>query len=59
MWSGLQQARWVHHVGMWLLLGFFVHHLYSAVLASVVEKNGILESIFTGYKWVRREQVER
>ena len=59
VWGGLQQARWVHHVGMWLLLGFFVHHLYSAVLASVVEKNGILESIFTGYKWVRREQVER
>ena len=25
---------------MWLLLGFVVHHLYSAVLTSVVERNG-------------------
>ncbi len=57
--GGLQVARWTHHIGMWLLLGFFVHHIYSAVLAASVEKNGILESIFTGYKWVRREQIER
>jgi hypothetical protein len=35
------------------------HHLYSALLASVIEKNGILESIFTGFKWVRAEEVEK
>ena len=33
-------ARWIHHVVMWLLLGFTVHHVYSAVLVAIIEKNG-------------------
>jgi len=37
---------------MWLLIGFFVHHLYSAWLMSEIERNGTLESIFSGYKFV-------
>jgi len=59
IFGGAAGARWVHHVTMWLLLGFFVHHLYSAVLTSVVERNGTLESIFTGTKWLPRDLVER
>lgn len=51
--GGLQSARWLHHVGMWLLLGFIVHHIYSAVMYSAVERNATTESIFTGYKFVR------
>jgi Ni/Fe-hydrogenase 1 B-type cytochrome subunit len=38
--GGLQTARWIHHVVMWLLLGFAVHHVYSSVLMSNVEANG-------------------
>lgn len=52
--GGLQGARFLHHLGMWLLLGFFVHHLASALMMSVVERTGILESIFTGLKFVTR-----
>ncbi len=59
IFGGVTGARWIHHVVMWLLLGFFVHHLYSAVLTSVVERNGTLESIFTGTKWVPRELAEQ
>jgi Ni/Fe-hydrogenase 1 B-type cytochrome subunit len=55
--GGLQTARWVHHVTMWLLLGFLVHHIYSAVLMSQVEANGTMESIFSGYKFVPPEDV--
>jgi Ni/Fe-hydrogenase 1 B-type cytochrome subunit len=55
--GGLQTARWVHHVVMWLLLGFLVHHVYSAVLMSQVEGNGTLESIFSGYKFVPPEDL--
>ena len=33
-------ARWIHHIVMWLLLGFTVHHVYSAVLVAIIEKNG-------------------
>ncbi len=59
IFGGAEDARWVHHVTMWLLLGFVVHHLYSAVLTSVVERNGTLESIFTGTKWVPRDLAEQ
>jgi len=59
LFGGITGARWVHHVVMWLLIGFFVHHLYSAILTSVVEKNGTMESIFTGNKWVPRDLAKR
>ncbi len=55
--GGLQSARWIHHVVMWLLIGFVVHHVYSAVLMSHVEVNGTVESIFTGWKFVPREDL--
>ena len=55
--GGLQTARWIHHVGMWLLIGFAVHHVYSAVLMSQVEQNATIESIFSGYKFVPREDL--
>ncbi|HEY7444955.1 MAG TPA: Ni/Fe-hydrogenase, b-type cytochrome subunit [Vicinamibacterales bacterium] len=56
--GGLQIARWIHHVVMWLLLGFAVHHVYSGVLMSTVEANATMESIFSGYKFVPREDLE-
>jgi Ni/Fe-hydrogenase 1 B-type cytochrome subunit len=56
--GGLQIARWIHHVVMWLLLGFAVHHVYSGVLMSTIEANATMESIFSGYKFVPREDLE-
>jgi len=56
--GGLYVARWIHHVVMWLLLGFAVHHVYSSVLMSTVEANATVESIFSGYKFVPREDLE-
>lgn len=56
--GGLQVARWIHHGVMWLLLGFAVHHVYSAVLMSTVEANATMESIFSGYKFVPPEDLE-
>ena len=54
LFGGAQRARWWHHVGMWLLIGFTVHHVFSALLMSAAEKNGTLDSIFSGYKWIKR-----
>ncbi len=51
---GAQWVRLTHHMIMWLLLGFAVHHVYSAVLMDAEERTGILTSIFTGFKFVRR-----
>jgi Ni/Fe-hydrogenase 1 B-type cytochrome subunit len=58
LFGGAQWARFVHHGVMWLLLGFVVHHLYSAILTAVVERNGTMDSIFTGNKWVTPEEAE-
>lgn len=58
IFGGLAMARWIHHVIMWLLLGFTVHHVYSAVLVAMIEKNGTIDSIFSGYKWVAHRDVE-
>ena len=58
LFGGLQIARWIHHVVMWLLLGFAVHHVYSAWLMSVVDADGTMDSIFSGYKWVHRRHLE-
>jgi Ni/Fe-hydrogenase 1 B-type cytochrome subunit len=55
--GGLQSARWIHHVVMWLLIGFAVHHVYSAILMSANECNATMESIFSGYKFIEREHA--
>jgi Ni/Fe-hydrogenase 1 B-type cytochrome subunit len=55
--GGLYIARWIHHIVMWLLLGFMLHHIYSSVLMGHVEKAGIMDSIFTGWKWVPRREL--
>jgi Ni/Fe-hydrogenase 1 B-type cytochrome subunit len=55
--GGLQTARWIHHVVMWLFIGFAIHHVYSAMLMSTVEQNATMESIFSGYKFVPREDL--
>ena len=57
LFGGAQTARWIHHVTMWLLWGFAVHHVYSAILMSQVEANATIESIFSGYKFVHRDDV--
>jgi Ni/Fe-hydrogenase 1 B-type cytochrome subunit len=49
-----QNARLLHHMIMWLLLGFAVHHVYSALLMDAEERNSLMTSIFSGYKFVRR-----
>ena len=35
-----------------IFIAFSIHHVYSAVLVSIEEKNGLLESIVTGYKYI-------
>jgi Ni/Fe-hydrogenase 1 B-type cytochrome subunit len=55
--GGAQSARFFHHVGMWMILAFGVHHVYSAVLMSQVEARGTVESMASGYKFVPREDL--
>jgi Ni/Fe-hydrogenase 1 B-type cytochrome subunit len=57
LFGDLQMARWLHHGSMWALIAFAVHHVYSAVLMSQIEANATVESIFSGYKFVPREDL--
>jgi len=57
IFGGLATARWLHHGFMWMLIGFAAHHVYSAILMSQVEANATMESIFSGYKFVPREDL--
>ncbi len=54
---GLQTIRLVHHLAMWGVLAIAVFHVYSCLLVDNIEKNGLLSSIFSGYKFPTREEV--
>jgi len=47
-----QGLRQTHHLTMWLLIGFVIHHVYSAWLMDAKEKGGVISGIFGGYKQV-------
>lgn len=56
VWVGPQWLRLTHHLIMWLLIGFAIHHVYSAWLMDVKERNGTISSIFGGYKFVEPDE---
>jgi Ni/Fe-hydrogenase 1 B-type cytochrome subunit len=48
--------RFIHHLIMWLVWGFMIHHVYSALLVDRVEKSGLISSIFSGYKFLPKDR---
>jgi Ni/Fe-hydrogenase 1 B-type cytochrome subunit len=54
--GGAQTSRWIHHGIMWVIVLFTIQHLYSLWLSSRLEKNGEVDSIFSGYKHVSDEE---
>ncbi len=42
---------------MWAILAIALFHVYSSVLVDHLEKNGLVSSIFSGYKFPTREEV--
>jgi Ni/Fe-hydrogenase 1 B-type cytochrome subunit len=51
-----QRLRLLHHLIMWLLIAFALHHVYSAFLVDAEEANGLMSSIFSGWKFVVPER---
>jgi Ni/Fe-hydrogenase 1 B-type cytochrome subunit len=47
-----QALRLIHHIIMWLLIAFALHHIYSAFLVDSEEANGLMSSIFSGWKFI-------
>jgi Ni/Fe-hydrogenase 1 B-type cytochrome subunit len=54
---GTQNLRQIHHITMWAILAIALFHVYSCILVDGIEKNGLLTSIFSGYKFPTREEV--
>lgn len=48
----IQYLRLAHFMIMFAFLAFVIHHVYSAVLVSIEERNGLIESMFSGFKFV-------
>jgi Ni/Fe-hydrogenase 1 B-type cytochrome subunit len=55
--AGPQLVRLVHHLSMWAILAISLFHIYSCVLVDHLERNGLLSSIFSGFKYVTQEEV--
>ncbi len=47
-----QYLRLIHHLVMWFLIAFALHHVYSAFLVDAEEANGLMSSIFSGWKFI-------
>ncbi|MEI7771044.1 MAG: Ni/Fe-hydrogenase, b-type cytochrome subunit [Chloroflexales bacterium] len=52
----MQQVRMAHHMIMWALLLFALYHVYVAWLIDMEEGNGLMSSIFSGFKFLRGNQ---
>jgi Ni/Fe-hydrogenase 1 B-type cytochrome subunit len=54
----IQTLRSIHFFLMFAFWAFLVHHLYSAILTAMHERDGLMDSIFTGNKSVSSELLE-
>jgi Ni/Fe-hydrogenase 1 B-type cytochrome subunit len=54
----VQTVRLWHHMTMYFLLVFTVFHVYMGMFLDSVEKNGVMSSIFGGYKFVAGKEGE-
>lgn len=54
---GLQALRLIHHLAMWAILAIAVFHVYSCILVDHIEKNGLMSSIVSGFKYPTRDEV--
>jgi Ni/Fe-hydrogenase 1 B-type cytochrome subunit len=55
----IQYVREIHFIVMFAFWMFFLHHIYSSLLISSEEKAGVMESIFSGYKFVSEDDLRR
>ncbi len=53
----ISYLRLAHFLIMFAFAVFVIHHVYSAILVSWEERNGLIESIFTGYKFVPEAEL--
>jgi len=57
--GGLQKARLIHNICMWVVLIAAIVHVYSVFLWSFVERAGEVDSMFSGYKFFVKRKADR
>lgn len=55
----LSDIRLYHHLVMYVIIVFFPIHLYCTWYLDPKEKNGLVSSIFSGYKFVPEEELKK
>ena len=55
---GAQMIRLLHHIVMWLLIVFTAIHVYIGWYLDSAEKNGVMGSIFGGFKFITGKEWE-
>lgn len=55
---GAQTIRVIHHLAMWAILAIALFHVYSCILVDHVERNGLMSSMVSGYKFLTPEEIE-
>ncbi len=58
-WIELPYLRELHYFLMWIFFAFVIFHVYASVLVSLEEENGLLDSIFSGWKFVPAGELRR
>jgi Ni/Fe-hydrogenase 1 B-type cytochrome subunit len=54
---GNQTMRVIKHLAMWGILAIALFHIYSCVLVDHLEKNGLVSSIVSGFKFPTRNEI--
>ena len=54
----IQWLREIHFITMFGFWMFFIHHIYTAILVAIEEQNGLMDSIFSGYKFVSKKELQ-
>lgn len=55
MMGGLAMVREIHHIAMWGILLFIPIHIYMAIFNSIMNKDGSIDSIVSGYKFEKQD----
>jgi Ni/Fe-hydrogenase 1 B-type cytochrome subunit len=51
-----QGLRLLHHLGMWLIAGFVINHIYSVWLMDIKEQGSEVSSMFSGFRFTVKDK---
>jgi Ni,Fe-hydrogenase I cytochrome b subunit len=54
----IQNIRLIHFCLMFVFIAFGIIHVHMCLIVSSVEKRGLMDSIFTGYKNIPVDELE-